>query len=139
MPRMSFEGVVGTVLALIVVILDQAGVKNPWVLWGAFLVAIIVCLDASLRSGWGVGKKISADLIIVLAFMMFGGYLFHRLSVTPTVNITGGIPISPPVVGPPPPSTPSVKSNQQQSGHHNVQAGPITQKGTNNIAQVGNT
>jgi hypothetical protein len=31
MPKMSYEGMVGTVIALIIVILNQAGVKNPYV------------------------------------------------------------------------------------------------------------
>lgn len=80
MPKMSYEGLVGTVLALIIVVLDQAGIKNPWVLWGAFILAAGLCLDAVIRSGWKTRGKVFGTLAVSAAFLAFGFYLMRPLS-----------------------------------------------------------
>ena len=79
MPKMSYEGLVGVVIALIVVILDQAGIKNPYVLWVAFALACGLCLDATLRSGWNRRAKGWGSAAIVLSFAFFAAYLVHQL------------------------------------------------------------
>ena len=48
----------GTVLALVVVVLDQAGVRNPFVLWTAFAFAFALLIDATaLRSQQSVSAR----------------------------------------------------------------------------------
>jgi hypothetical protein len=79
MPKLSYEGLVGTLIALIVVILDQAGVKNPYVLWIAFALAIGLCLDATIRSGWPTRRKAWGSGIIVVSFGLFAAYLVYQL------------------------------------------------------------
>jgi hypothetical protein len=79
MPKLSYEGALGLVLGLIVVILDQAGVKNPYVLWIAFALAIGLCLDATIRSGWTTRKKAWGSGIVILSFGLFAVYLVYQL------------------------------------------------------------
>jgi hypothetical protein len=80
MPRMSYEGLVGTLLALIVVILDQAGIKNQYVLWGAFILAVSLCLDATIRSGASANGKLAITVVVIVGFAVFGWYLWTQPS-----------------------------------------------------------
>jgi hypothetical protein len=75
MPKLSYEALLGVVIALIVVVLDQAGVKNPFVLWIAFTIALGLCMDAAIRSEWGKRKKIWSSVGILLSFSLFAAYL----------------------------------------------------------------
>src|SRR6202044_3721546 len=79
MPKLSYEGLVGTVMTLVVVVLDQAGVKNPYVLWIAFALSVVLCLDATIRSKWSKRKKAWVSCVIVLAFFLFALYLLRQL------------------------------------------------------------
>lgn len=97
MPKMSYEGLVGAVIALIVVILDQAGVKNPYVLWIAFVLAFGLCLDAVLRSEWGRSKKIWGSAVVLLSFAVFGAYLLKQLH-KPRIEARQQPPVSEPSV-----------------------------------------
>jgi len=78
MPKLSFEGLGGLVLALIVVILDQAGIKNPWVLWISFALAVFLCVDAVVRSDWHRRRRILTTACVVFAFLIFGAYLVRQ-------------------------------------------------------------
>jgi hypothetical protein len=78
MPKLSYEGLLGTLIALVVVILDQAGVKNPYVLWIAFALALSLCLDATIRSDLSGRKKALGSGIIVLVFTLFALYLVRQ-------------------------------------------------------------
>jgi hypothetical protein len=77
MPKLSYEGFIGTVLALIVLILDEAGVRNAYVLWIAFILALGFCLDGAIRSGWDKRHKSLASVGIVLAYVLFAVYLVY--------------------------------------------------------------
>lgn len=80
MPKMSYEGLVGTVLALLVVILDQAGVKNPYVLWIAFILALFLCIDALIRSEWKKWVKGIVGIATIIAFIWFAVYLNNQIA-----------------------------------------------------------
>jgi 4-amino-4-deoxy-L-arabinose transferase-like glycosyltransferase len=103
MPKMSFEGLVGIVIALIVVILDQAGVKNPYVLWVAFAVALLLSLDSTLRSALARNRKIWSSALIIVLFAAFGVYLFIKTH--PKAKVEGTKPITPDNTSVQPPQT----------------------------------
>jgi hypothetical protein len=113
MPKLSYEGLVGTVIALVVVILDQAGVKNPYVLWVAFALAVGLCLDATIRSALSTRRKAWGSGIVVLVFVLFGIYLLRQSRLKPeAMNNTTQTPvIAEEKKTPPPPTqnTPEVK------------------------------
>jgi hypothetical protein len=94
MPKMSWEGLVGTVLALIVVILDQAGIRNPYVLWGAFGVAVILCIDALARSRHPPKRKIIGIILTSVAVLAFAAYLIwqpHKEQI-PDISVISSAP-----------------------------------------------
>jgi hypothetical protein len=85
MPKMSYEGLVGTVMTLIIVVLEQAGVRNPYVLWGAFALAWGVCVDAVIRSAWTKRRKTWASITILILYGLFGIYLIRQLRPVQTI------------------------------------------------------
>jgi hypothetical protein len=107
MSRISTEGISGLVLALIVVMLEQAGIKNPFVLWAAFAAAAFLCVDWLRKSDRARKTKILLITATFVAFAAFGLYL-ARQSVQQHKEITNVSP--PPPSATPIPFTPTVAS-----------------------------
>jgi hypothetical protein len=80
-PRLSFEGFLGLLITLLVIVLDQAGVRNGFVLWGAFALALLLCVDSVVRSSWRKVPKFGGTALVAILFVLFGGYLSRIRSV----------------------------------------------------------
>lgn len=111
MPTVSFEGASGIVLALVIVVLDQLGVKNPYILWGAFALAAVVSVDNAVRGDWA-NKITDAGIrrrkrglwcfLILVGFALFGYWIVAQvrpepfagnIQVDPTTVKFGGVPV----------------------------------------------
>jgi len=115
------------VLALIVVVLDQAGVKNPWILWIAFCLAVGLCLDAVIRSSWVTSKKFWCGIAMIGAYGLFAAYLIHDLyHIHPESKAPNGQPTQ---------AAPTV--NIEQRGDASGAVGGSIVQGPCSVAQVG--
>jgi hypothetical protein len=113
MPTASYEGAVSIVLALLVVVLEQAGVRNPYVLWGAFAFAAALSVDTAVRGEWA-NKIVDSSVrrtrrglvcsLILVVFALFGYWVYTQVTnpvlpinsdirVDPTTVKFGGVPV----------------------------------------------
>ncbi len=106
MPKISFEGLLGVGLAFLVVILDQAGVRNGYVLWGAFFAAFVLVIVWIVCSNSSKRARFIWTMTFGVVWVMFGLYLFHRELPKPP---TEGAPAQ----------LPSPKGEAEQKAEHN--------------------
>jgi hypothetical protein len=52
MSRLSFEATLGLVFEVIVGILDHLHVRDPLIIWGLFVVGLLLIIDSIIRGEW---------------------------------------------------------------------------------------
>lgn len=132
--KMSFEGALGIFLSLIIFILEQAGVKNRHVLWGAFILAFLLCIAAVVRSQTSRRTRAVSVIIVLVAFGAFGRWLLDsiiRVPVIQTESKRAGVPAATNSVEQPVPQPttrlmghPLEQRKEPNTGHQRVANGP---------------
>jgi hypothetical protein len=139
MPKISGEGTLGLALEILLAILDHLHIREPLLIWGLFLVGLILISDSILRSDWASKptekatriKRRAFGIILVLgAFAIFGFWINSRAETeasSPSAQPAATIPES--------------QTNQSATatgdGGHNT-SGNINQNGNNDNAVIGN-
>jgi hypothetical protein len=79
--KLSIEGTVGLLFEVVLGILDHLHVREPVVVWGLFIVGLLLISDSIIRSKFRKAGKIVGMAIVALAFSLFGVWIFGRQSV----------------------------------------------------------
>lgn len=86
MPKLSWEALVGIVLEIVVEILNELHVREPVIVWGLFIVGLVLLLDAIVRSNWRKRRKFIGVVAMLAVGFGFGLLINAREKAEATVN-----------------------------------------------------
>jgi hypothetical protein len=161
MPKISWEGTIGLLLEIVVGISDHLHIQERLIVWGLFVLGLVLLSDAVIRSQWAsrspdvrmrLRNRVLGMLPIIVGAIVFGVVVRGRERSkigTGTESQAKAVPVAPngQSIPSPTPQKPhqkeqretaaaSSKQNNKRSNSRNV--GNLTQ-GAGSIAQIGGT
>jgi hypothetical protein len=159
MSRQSYVGYLGLSLAVVVPFLEHLHVRDPWMVWGLFIVGFTLVSDWVIHLDSSATRKIVAVAGMLAGFLAIGlltHHLWKRTQTTASSPVTAQIAAAPPI-----PALPSGAAQAQKdkpaapkrnhkresrqtavvnggSDNNSTSSGNIKQ-GPGSIAQVGGT